>query len=198
MLLWEWPGLLISETNQFFPKKAIEILFVVSAGKYWLEDAAPEVELYVDRKMLTTLFNKVNHNWVIDLDSSRQRTFAVFWLNLRELASDCFGGFLGGVVLSSGGAPNYYPNSFAGPEDQPMVKESRMSVSGDVQRFNTANEDNVTQVWCMERLYIAYYIRWVYRMSLENKNHSNMAPLWSIWANLKFSSHGSLEDLHTA
>ncbi|NXW00099.1 CATA Catalase, partial [Fregetta grallaria] len=44
------------------------------------------------------------------------------------------------------GAPNYYPNSFTGPEDQPVLKESRVSVSGDVQRFNSANEDNVTQV----------------------------------------------------
>ncbi|XP_009332872.1 PREDICTED: catalase [Pygoscelis adeliae] len=50
------------------------------------------------------------------------------------------------VSDNQGGAPNYYPNSFTGPEDQPMVKESRMSVSGDVQRFNSANEDNVTQV----------------------------------------------------
>ncbi|NXU64425.1 CATA Catalase, partial [Horornis vulcanius] len=44
------------------------------------------------------------------------------------------------------GAPNYYPNSFTGPEDQPQLKESRMFASGDVQRFNSANEDNVTQV----------------------------------------------------
>uniref|UniRef100_A0A8C4V071 Catalase n=1 Tax=Falco tinnunculus TaxID=100819 RepID=A0A8C4V071_FALTI len=50
------------------------------------------------------------------------------------------------VSDNQGGAPNYYPNSFTGPEDQPIVKESRMSVSGDVQRFNSANEDNVTQV----------------------------------------------------
>lgn len=50
------------------------------------------------------------------------------------------------VSDNQGGAPNYYPNSFTGPEDQPMVKESRVSVSGDVQRFNSANEDNVTQV----------------------------------------------------
>ncbi|KAM6133324.1 catalase [Phoenicopterus ruber ruber] len=50
------------------------------------------------------------------------------------------------VTDNQGGAPNYYPNSFTGPEDQPLVKESRMSASGDVQRFNSANEDNVTQV----------------------------------------------------
>lgn len=56
----------------------METLFVVSAVKYWLEDAAPDVELYVDRKILTTVFNKVNHNWVIDLGSSRQRTSSVF------------------------------------------------------------------------------------------------------------------------
>lgn len=50
------------------------------------------------------------------------------------------------VSDNQGGAPNYYPNSFTGPEDQPVLKESRMSVSGDVQRFSSANEDNVSQV----------------------------------------------------
>lgn len=50
------------------------------------------------------------------------------------------------VSDNQGGAPNYYPNSFTGPEDQPQLKESRMFASGDVQRFNSANEDNVTQV----------------------------------------------------
>lgn len=61
----------------FFPQKAIEILFA-SADKHWLEDTAPDSELYLNRKMLTTVFNKVNYNWVIDLGSSRQRTFFVF------------------------------------------------------------------------------------------------------------------------
>ncbi|XP_074004804.1 catalase [Numenius arquata] len=50
------------------------------------------------------------------------------------------------VTDNQGGAPNYYPNSFTGPEDQPVLKECRVYVSGDVQRFNSANEDNVTQV----------------------------------------------------
>lgn len=50
------------------------------------------------------------------------------------------------VSDNQGGAPNYYPNSFTGPEDQPQFKQSRMFASGDVQRFNSANEDNVTQV----------------------------------------------------
>uniref|UniRef100_A0A674HLI6 Catalase n=1 Tax=Taeniopygia guttata TaxID=59729 RepID=A0A674HLI6_TAEGU len=50
------------------------------------------------------------------------------------------------VSDNQGGAPNYYPNSFSGPENQPQLKESHMFASGDVQRFNSANEDNVTQV----------------------------------------------------
>ncbi|CAM2115674.1 catalase isoform X1 [Lepidochelys kempii] len=51
------------------------------------------------------------------------------------------------VFDNQGGAPNYYPNSFTGPEDQPNLKESRMSVACyDVQRFNSENEDNVSQV----------------------------------------------------
>ncbi|KAJ7412776.1 Catalase [Willisornis vidua] len=50
------------------------------------------------------------------------------------------------VTDNQGGAPNYYPNSFSGPEDQPQLKERLVCVSGDVQRFNSANEDNFTQV----------------------------------------------------
>jgi len=47
---------------------------------------------------------------------------------------------------NQGGAPNYYPNSFTGPEEQPVLKETRISTSGDVQRFNSSVEDNVSQV----------------------------------------------------
>lgn len=47
---------------------------------------------------------------------------------------------------NQGGAPNYYPNSFTGPEDQPNLMEAFSSVSGDVQRYNSSNEDNVSQV----------------------------------------------------
>lgn len=45
-----------------------------------------------------------------------------------------------------GGAPNYYPNSFSAPEQQPSALERKSQCSPDVQRFNSANEDNVTQV----------------------------------------------------
>lgn len=45
-----------------------------------------------------------------------------------------------------GGAPNYYPNSFGAPEQQLSALEHRTHCSGDVQRFNSASDDNVTQV----------------------------------------------------
>ena len=45
-----------------------------------------------------------------------------------------------------GGAPNYYPNSFSAPEQTHSALEHCTRYSGDVQRFNSANEDNVTQV----------------------------------------------------
>ena len=45
-----------------------------------------------------------------------------------------------------GGAPNYYPNSFSAPEHQPSALEHRAHFTGDVQRFNSASDDNVTQV----------------------------------------------------
>ncbi|XP_076120452.1 catalase [Alosa pseudoharengus] len=44
------------------------------------------------------------------------------------------------------GAPNYYPNSFSAPETQPRFMESKFQVSADVDRYNSADDDNVTQV----------------------------------------------------
>lgn len=50
------------------------------------------------------------------------------------------------MFWSPGGAPNYYPNSFSAPEMQPRFVESKFKVSPDVARYNSADEDNVTQV----------------------------------------------------
>ncbi|XP_037622726.1 catalase isoform X1 [Sebastes umbrosus] len=50
------------------------------------------------------------------------------------------------VTDNQGGAPNYYPNSFSAPETQPRFVESKFKVSPDVARYNTDDEDNVTQV----------------------------------------------------
>ncbi|XP_074132984.1 catalase isoform X1 [Sminthopsis crassicaudata] len=47
---------------------------------------------------------------------------------------------------NQGGAPNYYPNSFGAPQDYPPALEHRYKTSGDVQRYNSSDEDNVTQV----------------------------------------------------
>lgn len=45
-------------------------------------------------------------------------------------------------------APNYYPNSFSGPVDKAQYLEDMKScpVTGDVGRYNNADEDNFTQV----------------------------------------------------
>jgi len=43
-------------------------------------------------------------------------------------------------------APNYYPNSFSGPEVERGKLDSQFSASGDVARYNTADDDNFTQV----------------------------------------------------
>ncbi len=48
-------------------------------------------------------------------------------------------------LLPSGGAPNYYPNSFGGPVDAKQQFESIFHLSGDVQRYNSADDDNFTQ-----------------------------------------------------
>ena len=51
------------------------------------------------------------------------------------------------MACLSGGAPNYYPNSFSAPEQQQKYAlEHRTVCSGDVGRFNSADDDNVTQV----------------------------------------------------
>uniref|UniRef100_A0A1W7RAT2 Catalase n=1 Tax=Hadrurus spadix TaxID=141984 RepID=A0A1W7RAT2_9SCOR len=44
------------------------------------------------------------------------------------------------------GAPNYYPNSFNGPVDNPDFKESTFCASGEVKRYNSSDDDNFTQV----------------------------------------------------
>jgi catalase len=50
------------------------------------------------------------------------------------------------VVSFKGGAPNYYPNSFSAPQEQRSALEHGSHCSSEVKRFNSANEDNVTQV----------------------------------------------------
>ncbi|XP_063240442.1 catalase isoform X3 [Bacillus rossius redtenbacheri] len=43
------------------------------------------------------------------------------------------------------GAPNYFPNSFGGPKEDPSAAISKFSVSGDVARYNSGDEDNFSQ-----------------------------------------------------
>ncbi|XP_049512336.1 catalase-like isoform X2 [Dermacentor silvarum] len=49
------------------------------------------------------------------------------------------------AVKEQDGAPNYFPNSFSGPVDNPKLKEHSFPVSGDVDRWNSGDEDNFTQ-----------------------------------------------------
>lgn len=44
------------------------------------------------------------------------------------------------------GYPNYFPNSFSGPANAPAALETKFTVAGDVTRYNSADEDNFTQV----------------------------------------------------
>lgn len=43
------------------------------------------------------------------------------------------------------GAPNYFPNSFNGPADNLKYASHKTTLSGDVTRFNSSDEDNFTQ-----------------------------------------------------
>merc|ERR1712110_209847 len=49
------------------------------------------------------------------------------------------------VDSNQDGTPNYYPNSFMGPADSPKWKQVPIQVTGDIQRYNSADEDNFTQ-----------------------------------------------------
>jgi catalase len=46
---------------------------------------------------------------------------------------------------NQGGAPNYFPNSFGGPEPTPSAEWHVDRASGDVTRHETGNEDNFSQ-----------------------------------------------------
>nr|ADW08700.1 catalase [Pinctada fucata] len=50
------------------------------------------------------------------------------------------------VDENQGGAPNYFPNSFVGPQDNTNHMESAFTLTGDVKRYNTADDDNYSQV----------------------------------------------------
>ncbi|XP_067902043.1 catalase [Heterodontus francisci] len=47
---------------------------------------------------------------------------------------------------NQGGVPNYYPNSFSAPACQPLVMEHNLAVTNDVARYNTADDDDYSQV----------------------------------------------------
>ncbi|KAJ1524757.1 hypothetical protein ONE63_009635 [Megalurothrips usitatus] len=49
------------------------------------------------------------------------------------------------VTPNQGGAPNYYPNSFSGPEQEASREPPAYPASGDVARYNTGDDDNFTQ-----------------------------------------------------
>merc|ERR1719229_801600 len=49
------------------------------------------------------------------------------------------------VTNNQGGAPNYFPNSFSGPQPNRKWTPHSEHVSGDVARWNSADEDNFTQ-----------------------------------------------------
>jgi catalase len=44
------------------------------------------------------------------------------------------------------GQPNYFPNSFSGPANVETAVESKFNLSGEVARYNTADDDNFSQV----------------------------------------------------
>ena len=51
------------------------------------------------------------------------------------------------TIHHQGGAPNYHPNSFNGPADCPRARKliPSYSVSGDVQRYDSGDDDNYSQ-----------------------------------------------------
>ncbi|XP_054717376.1 catalase-like [Uloborus diversus] len=49
------------------------------------------------------------------------------------------------VTDNQDGAPNYYPNSFGGPEGDPKAEESIFDVHGEVARYDFSDDDNFSQ-----------------------------------------------------
>nr|CCQ42789.1 catalase homolog B [Leucosolenia complicata] len=49
-------------------------------------------------------------------------------------------------MFNQAGAPNYFPNMFNGPKDVPSAAISTFNVSADVAKYNSADEDNFSQV----------------------------------------------------
>ncbi|KAI5701305.1 hypothetical protein M8J75_008183 [Diaphorina citri] len=49
------------------------------------------------------------------------------------------------AIDNQNGAPNYYPNSFKGPEPTPRGAWSTYNATGDVKRYKTEDEDNFSQ-----------------------------------------------------
>ncbi|XP_057330564.1 catalase-like [Microplitis mediator] len=49
------------------------------------------------------------------------------------------------TIYDQNGAPNYYPNSFKGPEVRPAVKSPPFGIFGDADRYEPINEDNFGQ-----------------------------------------------------
>jgi len=49
-------------------------------------------------------------------------------------------------LFAQDGAPNYFPNSFNGPHECPSAIQPSFKLSGDVERYNSADEDNFSQV----------------------------------------------------
>lgn len=50
------------------------------------------------------------------------------------------------TIVHQGGAPNYFPNSFSGPQEDAAAAEHREHVSGDVARHCAKDDDNFSQV----------------------------------------------------
>ncbi|XP_021962614.1 catalase [Folsomia candida] len=49
-------------------------------------------------------------------------------------------------TMHNDGAPNYFPNSFSGPVETPKADISSYTASGQVERYNSADDDNYSQV----------------------------------------------------
>ncbi|XP_053624850.1 catalase [Plodia interpunctella] len=51
------------------------------------------------------------------------------------------------AIANQEGCPNYFPNSFSGPQECPRAQrlQPRYHVSGDVDKYDSANEDNFSQ-----------------------------------------------------
>lgn len=95
------------------------------------------------------------------------------------------------TIKSQGGAPNYYPNTFNGPENDPRARALYLSVplSAHTQRVDNGLEDNFSQarlLWTKVEYSVLVMPVWWYKLGFRYwKKGSDKEPSITWWTGSK-------------